>query len=182
MARKNPAAVERERLAASIKKDLPSDGGSYTVSSATAIPLRKALRGTWIVVAHTVAGESFIERFAARSLRGAELADAQYHAEYEFKDAICIKRIDVTGVAALPDGAVPYHFCQRVALSWDLEGSTSLRVRPELGYQTTVLDDNPAVVKELDGAAVDLFILFSIDGDELILEEGDDTKRLRRLA
>ena len=182
MARKTTEALERERIAESIARDLPPDAGGYSLSSATAVPLRRNLRGLWGVIAHEVGGEPYVERLASRSLKGAELVDIAYSAQYEFKESICLKRMDVDGRAELPEGSVAYSFRQRLALSWDLEGPERLRVRPEMGYQYTSLDEAPAAVKEMEAAGDDLVILFRIEGDELVLEEGDDIKRLRRLA
>jgi len=182
MARKTMEALERERIAASIARDLPPDSGGYSLSSATSVPLSRALRGVWGVVSHEVGGESFIDRYASRSLKGMELQDIEYRAEYDFKDALCIKRVEIDGRAELPEGSADYRFRQRLALSWDLEGPERLRVRPEMGYQYTSFDNVPAAVKELEATGDDLVILFRLEGDELILEEGDDLKRLRRLA
>lgn len=181
MARKSTEALERERIAESIARDLPPDAGGYSLSSATAVPLRRALRGSWGVVAHEVGGEPFVDRIATRSLKDSELADVSYGAQYEFKDSICLKRVRIDGRAELPDGSASYSFRQRQVLSWDLEGPERLRVRPEMGYQYTSLDGAPAAVKEMEAAGDDLVILFRIEGDELVLEEGDDVKRLRRL-
>jgi len=181
MARKTNEALERERIAESIANDLPSDAGGYSLSSATSVPLRRALRGAWGVVLHEVGGEPFVDRVAARGLKGAALVDVAYSARYDFKESVCLKRVDIDGRAELPEGDVAYGFRQRLALSWDLEGPERLRVRPEMGYQYTSLDEAPAAVKEMEAAGDELVILFRIEGDELVLEEGDDVKRLRRL-
>lgn len=181
MARKTTEALERERIAESISRDLPPDAGGYTLSSATAVPLRRALRGSWGVVSHEVDGEPFVDRVAARGLKGAELSGIAYSARYDFKESICLKRVEIDGRAEFPEGGVAYGFRQRLALSWDLEGPERLRVRPEMGYQYTSLDESPAAVKEMEAAGDDLVILFRFEGDELVLEEGADVKRLRRL-
>ncbi len=181
MARKTSEALEREHIAASIARDLPPDSGGYSLSSATAVPLKRSLRGVWGVVSHDVGGEPFIDRIATRSLKGIELQDIEYRAEYDFKESICVKRVDIDGLADLPEGSATYRFRQRLALSWDLEGPERLRVRPELAYQYTTLDEVPAPVKEMETTGDDLIIVFHLEGDELVLEEGDDCKRLRRL-
>ncbi|MCP5454106.1 MAG: hypothetical protein H7A27_09025 [Spirochaetaceae bacterium] len=182
MAKKTNEALERERMAESIAMKLPADSGGYSLSAATAGPLRRALRGVWAVAFHEVGGEPFVDRVAARSLKGAALADIAYRALYDFKDSFCVKRVDIDGTAELPGGGVPYGFRQRLTLSWDLEGAERLRVRPEMGYQCTSLDGAPAAVKELEPGSDDQLILFRFEGDELVLEEGDDVKRLRRLV
>ena len=182
MARKTTEALERELIAESIARQLPPDSGGYSLTSVTSAPLGRALRGAWGVVSHEVGGEPFVVRLATRSLKGAELSDIAYSAQYEFKEAICLKRVDIDGRAELPEGGVAYSSRQRLVLSWELEGPERLRGRPELGYQYTSLDDAPAAVKELDASGDDLVILFKLEGDELVLEEGDDVKRLRRLA
>lgn len=182
MARKSTESLERERIAEAIARDLPPDAGGYALSSATAIPLKRALRGVWAVVAHEVDGEPYIERIATRSLKGAELGDIRYSAQYEFKEALCLKRVDIEGVATLEDGDIRYDFCQRQALSWDLEGPERLRVRPEMGYQYSSLNGEPAAVRDMETTGDDLVILFRIEAGELVLTEGNDVKRLRRLV
>lgn len=182
MARKTKNSLERERIAASIAKELSSDGGGYSLSSATSVPLKVRLSGNWGVVSHEVGGEPYIERIATRSLKDIELQDIEYRVEYTFKEHICIKRVDIDGRAELPDGSASYQFRQRMALSWDLDGPERLRVMPELGFQHTSLDDIPAAIKEMEDSGDYMLILFRLDGDELVLEEGDDIKRLRRLG
>ncbi len=169
-------------MAEAIARELPTDGGGYCLSSATAVPLRRALEGPWAVVSHEVGGEPYVDRLAVRGFKGCGLRDLEYRAEYHFRGGVCVKRVDIDGLAELPEGGVPYAYRQRMALSWDLEGPERLRVRPELGYQSSALGGETAALKELDGEAAELVIGFCLEGDELVLDEGDDRKRLRRLA
>ena len=182
MAKAQKDIDDRERMAEAIARSLPADGGGYYLSAATAAPLRRSLKGPWAVVSHEVSGEPYVDRLAVRGYRGYGLKDLEYRAEYHFRDGVCVKRVDIDGLAELPEGGVPYACRQRMALSWDVDGPEHLRVRPELGYQSSCLGGETASLKELEDAGSELVIRFSLEGDELVLDEGDDRKRLRRLA
>ena len=155
--------------------------GSYHLSAATAEPLRRKLRGRWMVVEHTLGGESYLARFVARSLKGLELLRAEYRAEYDFKDALCLKRVEISGALGEGEEETSYRYRLSVALSWDLDGNGSLTIRPELGYQSTEIGGEAAAVKELDDAGEDVLVAFRFEGSSLLLEEGDDRKVLERM-
>lgn len=178
-------AKSSKEASGEISERLKSKGGavrsSYHLSAATAEPLRRKLKGRWKVTQHDAGGESFLGRFISRSLKGLELHDSRYQAEYEFKDRICLKRVEISGTVGEGDDAASYRFRLRVALSWDLDSPGFLSIRPELGYQFTEIGGEAAVVKELDDAGEDVLVAFRLDGTDLVLEEGDDCKLLERI-
>ncbi len=161
-----------------------ADGGArrapYSLSAAAADPLRRRLRGSWTVVEHTVAGEPFLDRYAARALKGGTLAGGEYRSEYEFRDGLCLKLVEIVGVLATEDAEAEYGYRLRVVSSWDLDGADCLAVAPVLGYQMTSLGGQMAAVKELDEAGEAVYVSFRFDGEALVLEEGEDFKRLER--
>ena len=158
-----------------------SSRGGYSLSSATAVPLKRRLRGRWAVSEHRLGDEPYLARFALRALKGVELAEPEYRAEYEFREALCIKRVEIVGSVQGADASAEYRYRLRVASSWDLDGPEHLSIRPELGYQSTELDGETAAVKDLDEAPDPVSVSFRFDGDSLVLEEGEDFKRLERL-
>ena len=158
-----------------------STRGGYTLSTAASDPLKRRLRGRWEVREHSLAGEPYLTRFVARSLKGAELANAEYRAEYEFRETICLKRVEILGAIPAGDESAEYRYRLRVASSWDLDGPSSLAIRPELGYQCTELGGETAAVKDLDEPPEPVSVSFRFDADTLVLEEGDDFKRLERM-
>ncbi len=161
---------------------IPGAGrGGYSLSSAAADPLKRKLRGRWAVVEHVLAGDSWLSKFLSRSLRGVELTGAEYRAEYEFRDGICLKRVEIQGTLPAGDQSAEYRYRLRVASSWDLDGPEFLAIRPELGYQCTELGGEPAAVKDLDDPPDPVSVSFRFDGEALLLEEGDDFKRLVRI-
>jgi hypothetical protein len=188
MAKKKPNE-DRDRLAASLAASLPDSGGGYQVSSAFSAPERRRFLGTWAIAEHTVEGRPYVEAFAAHALRGAAQGDGErgapalldpvYAAVYDFRDSICVKKVQVSGIAELPGGRAEYSYRMSVAISWEL-GRGFLIVRPELGYQSTSLDGKPAAVKELARSGESARINYRFEGEQLVLEEGSDFKRLTR--
>ena len=176
---KNRIPDERERLAASLAASLPNSGGDYQVSSAFSSSARRRLLGVWTVVEHMVEGQPYIESFTASALHGATLMEPSYVATYDFREAICVKRVQVNGFIDLADGRTEYSYRMSMAISWEL-GRGSLTVRPELGYQTTSLGGKPAAVKEFGSGGEKSRMQCRFDGEYLILEEDKDVKRLKR--
>ena len=172
---------ERDRLASSLASSLPTTGGGYQISSAFSAPLRRRFLGEWVIGEHTVDGRPFIESFALGALRGAALLEPAYASVYDFREALCVKRVRIGGIVELPEGRVEYLYRLSVAISWEL-GRGFLTVRPELGYQSTSLDGQPAAVKELPTAGESARIAYRFEGETLVLEEGADLKRLTRRA
>jgi hypothetical protein len=178
MKKKSKADEARSRIDALVE---PGRRGGYFLSSAAADPLKRRLRGKWRVRDHFQAGEPYLERFAARALKGVRIDGASYLAEYEFREGICLKRVEINGAVAAGDSAAEYRYRLRVASSWDLDGAAALAIRPELGYQCTELGGETAAVKDLDDPVDPVSVSFRFEGDALVLEEGDDVKRLERV-
>lgn len=170
---------DRDRLAASLAASLPDSGGGYEVSSAFSFPERRRLLGTWAIALHSVDGRPYVEAFAERALRGAVLVDPSYESTYDFREAICVKKVRIDGFVDLPEGKTEYAYRLSMALSWEL-GRGFLTVRPELGYQSTSLGGAPAAVKELPAAGERIRIGYRFESAQLLLEEGSDFKRLDR--
>ena len=154
--------------------------GSYEVSSAFAAPARKKLMGLWIVEEHLIGGIPFIERFQAQQLKGARLSDALFKASYEFREYLCIKRVEVEGVLATEEGDLPYEYRLSLALSWRPGVGKSLIVKPEIGYQVTRLEGSPLSFRELLDSGKESALEYRFDGKDLVLEEGEDRRLLRR--
>lgn len=158
-----------------------SSRAPYNLSSAAAAPILRKLRGTWRVVEHTVGGEPYLLRHSARVLRGATLEEASYLGEYEFREGLCLKLLEIRGILAGEGGGTEYLYRLRVASTWDLDGVDSLAITPELGYQYTSLGGAPAALKELDDPRDLVYVTFRFEGSALVIEEGEDCKRLERL-
>ncbi len=177
---KKKATGGRDALAASLLASLPDSGGGYEVSSMFSAPERRRILGTWKVTEHRVDGKPFVESFAASALRGVVLADPVYRAVYDFRESLCVKVVEVNGVVDLAEGRTEYAYRMSMAISWEL-GRGFLNVRPELGYQTTTLGGKPAAVKEFGSTGDGIKISYRFEGGDLILEEGQDSKRLARV-
>lgn len=173
------ARDERERLAVSLAAALPDSGGGYELSAAFSSSERKRFLGPWTVAEHTVDGRPYVEDFAASALRGATLIDPAYGALYDFRDAICVKRLRIDGLVETPEGRMEYAYSMGLAISWEL-GPGCLFARPELGYQATSLGGRPAAVRELAAGGERIRIAYRFEGESLVLEEGGDCKRLER--
>jgi len=178
MKKRTDTTEARKRL-----DSLVADGrrGGYTLSTAAADPLRRKLRGRWRVADHRLDGEPYLGRFAARALKGTLLADAGYEAEYEFRDGVCLKRVEISGTVAAGDGPASYRYRLRLASTWDFDGPAALAIRPELGYQCTELGGRTAAFKDLDEPPDPVVVAFRFEGDSLVLEEGEDVKVLERV-
>ncbi|HCM25414.1 MAG TPA: hypothetical protein DIC34_02505, partial [Treponema sp.] len=114
--------VTSSEITERIKSAGSAERGSYNLSAATAEPLRRKLRGRWTVASHEVAGEAYLGRFIARSLKGLLLRQGAYRAEYEFKDRLCLKRVEISGILGEGEESAVYRYRLGVALSWDLAG------------------------------------------------------------
>lgn len=170
---------DRERLAASLAASLPDSGGEYLPSSALSSLERRKLLGLWEVFEHSVGGLAYLESFAAIALRGALLHEPAYAALYDFRDALCVKKVQISGYLDLPEGRSAYAYRMSMAISWEL-GRGCLFVRPELGYQSTSLGGSPAAVREFGSSGERLRIDYHFEGELLVLEEGEDRKLLKR--
>lgn len=178
MKKKPDQNVTRKRLDSLVGG---ASSGGYSLSAATADPLKRRLRGLWEVREHTLGGESYLSRFVSRSLKGVEPLQAEYRGEYEFREAICLKRVEIRALIPTESEAAEYRYRLRLASSWDLDGPGGIAIRPELGYQCTELGGTTAAVKDLDEPPDPVSVSFRFDGDALVLQEGDDYKRLERV-
>ena len=181
MSGKNKGTALRNRLAAAAEKKIEGGSVSYSLSSAAAAQIRRRLWGDWIVAEHALAGESYLDRFAARTLGDLEVADLEYRAEYRFKEHLCLKFVEIRGTVAGEDGPSAYRYRLAMAGAWDLEGPGLLSIRPELGYQSTELGGALVAFKELEAQDSLVVTNFRLEEGALILEEGEDRKRLERL-
>lgn len=170
-----------DRLAASIAAAMPDSEGEYRVSEALAEHERRRFLGIWQVSEHTVDGRPYVERFAASALRGVDLREPAYAAVYDFREALCLKRVRIGGRVDAEGGPVGYAYSMGVAISWEL-GPGCIYVRPELGYQASSLGGDPAAVRELGASGEAARIAYRFEGEHLFLEEGADLKRLERSA
>jgi hypothetical protein len=174
---------ERDRLASSLVSSLgaslPDSGGSYEVSSAFTVPERRRFLGTWAIAEHTVDGQPYIDTFAASVLRGAPLFEPSYASIYDFREAICVKRVMIQGLVELPEGRAEFSYRLSAAVSWELERGF-LVVRPELAYQSTSLDGKSAAVRELPSSGERTRIAYRFERGGILLEEGADVKFLTR--
>lgn len=153
---------------------------SYEISSALAQPAKRKLLGRWEVYEHHIGDRPFLELFCAQQLKGAELSDGLYQASYEFRDSLCIKKVLIDGLLPSDEGGVPYEYRLTVALSWRPGQGKSLVVRPEIGYQLTLLDGKPLACKDLPATGEEQRIAWRLEGADLVLEEAEDRRLLRR--
>lgn len=180
----NDARKAKERLAESLKAALGTTGDSaeaeYGISEAFAAPERRRLRGTWIVETHSVGGEDYLEGLKARAVKGRVLREARYESSYRFEDSILVKRARVSGLVDSDDGEETYLLEMGLVLAWEPAPGGSLRLRPELGYRRTALDNETMAFREL-GAEGLCLVSYRFEDGFLVLAEDDDLKRLRRL-
>jgi len=181
MAKRPEKSDVRGRITKRLGESTQGPGAGYSVSSAVSEPLKRKLRGRWMVREHLVGEEEYLARFVSRALRGMEIEGGEYAAEYEFREGICLKRVVIRATILSEETSSEYCYRLRVASVWDLEGTGFLSIRPELGYQCTELDGEPTAVKDLDEPPEPVIVAFRFEGDSLVLEEGDDYKRLERL-
>ena len=182
MAKRSEKSDVYGRVTKKLSGNAQGPGAGYRVSSAASEPLKRRLRGRWMVCEHLVGGEGYLARFVSRALRGMEIEGEEYTAEYEFRESVCLKRVGIRATILSEDAGSEYYYRLRVASAWDLEGAGSLSIRPEMGYQCTELGGEPAAVKDLDEPPEPVIVAFRFEGDSLILEEGDDYKRLERVT
>ncbi len=181
MAEKSKEQSLRERLASSIAAALPDEGGSYEISSMFTEKNRKKILGSWEVTEHTVGGIPFLDAFILKTLKGMELISPLYSSVYEFKESICIKKNTVAGILNHPNGEMMFKYVLNVSLTWQLEPG-GIRVRPELGYQYSSLEDEPAAVRELPHTDTWIRILLSVNKNTMEMKEGEDVKRLTKVS
>ncbi len=178
---KNRAPRDRLRIARAINEMLPEGEGGYEASSAFTAREAKRLLGTWEVSEHLSDGMDIARVLAARVLRGRELRDPVYSARYRFSEGTCVKRAVLEGLLDGDGEAASCRYRMSSVLSWTVEPGGRLRAAVELGYQITELDGRPAAVREAPEFPPEIRLAYSFDGPDLVLEEGSDRIRLRRV-
>ncbi|MEI6387128.1 MAG: hypothetical protein WCQ50_10855 [Spirochaetota bacterium] len=158
-----------------------NEKGGYEISTAFVAPARKKLLGLWMIHEHIIGGITYLDHFVRQQLKGAELGEGSCRASYEFKEAICIKKVAIEGLLATEGGNLRYEYRTAVALSWRPGPGKVIIVQPEIGYMMSSLDGNPAVCKDLPGSGEELRISYRFEGKDLVLEEGNDHRLLRRV-
>lgn len=183
MTAKNDALDDITRAAATLgRRPEGKDQGGYEISSALATPARRKLMGSWEVREHHVAGIPYPEVFATQQLKGIKLRDGVYQASYEFREWLCIKKVAIDGILPSEEEDLHYEYRLTVALSWRPGPGKTLVVRPEIGYQLTLIDGQPLACKDLPVSGEEIRLSWRIEEGELVLEEGDDKKLLRRVG
>lgn len=178
---KNHPPRDRLRIARAINEMLPEGEGGYEASSAYTDREAKRLLGTWETVEHRSDGTEIARVLAARLLRGRELVNPVYAARYRFSEGTCVKRAVLEGLLEEDGGSTACRYRMSSVLSWTVEPGGRLRASVELGYQITELDGRPAAVREAPEFPPPLRLEYSFDGPDLVLEEGSDRIRLRRV-
>lgn len=160
--------------------------GGYEVSESFAAPERRKLQGEWTVVEHRVVdadGEAdYLERYCSRGIKGMSLREARYDSSYRFSPGICVKHLSIEGKVDLGEGEAEYAWRLGAALSWEVGPCGTLRVRPALAYMTTSIGGKPTAVRELPPGMEAFVIHYRFEGEDLVLEEEGESKRLRRKA
>jgi hypothetical protein len=164
-----------------IARALGGGEGGYELSSAFSEPELRKFHGEWEVTEHLVGGQPFLERFRARTARSLRAEGSSYRALYSFKEGLCTKRVFVEGIVDLSGREAEYDYRMAMALAWSIGPGGLLRVRPELGYHCSYLDGEPTAAGELAADEREfLEIRYRFADEELVLEEDEDVKRLRR--
>lgn len=178
---KKQTTQDRLRLARAINDMLPEGEGGYEASSAYTEREAKRILGTWVVAEHQSEGTDIALVLAARVLRGRELRDPVYTARYRFAPGVCVKRAVLAGRLDEGEESSDCRYRMSSVLSWTVEPGSRLRAVVELGYQITELDGLPAAVREAPEFPPAIRLEYSFDGPDLVLEEGSDRIRLRRV-
>ncbi len=178
---KNRSPQDRLRIARAINEMLPEGEGGYEASSAFTAREGKRLLGTWEVAEHLSDGIDIAQVLAGRLFRGRELRDPAYAARYRFSEGTCVKRALLEGRLDGDGESTDCRYRMSSVLSWTLEPGGRLRAVVELGYQITELDGRPAAVREAPEFPPAVRLAYSFDGPDLLLEEGSDRIRLRRV-
>jgi len=152
---------------------------AYEYSASYFSAKEKQILGSWKVLDHVVDGVPYSEVFCANAFRDVKTENVCYEATYEFSQNICVKRVLLCGDLDASERKDSFGFRMNVALEWNLKGGT-LNARPVLGYQYTSIDGKPAAVKDLPPTDSWIHIILRFEGDNLILEDGVDVKKLGR--
>ena len=173
----------RKNLSPVLQQVLGSGGGEYEPSFAFAEHELRRLLGGWTVTQHEIGGQSYLDLFRARQAPTLMPDSATYTAVYIFKRQLCLKRVRIEGFLERDGTGLDFLYTMAVALSWEVGAPGQLRAVPEIGYQSSRIGGAPAGVSELSlAAAAQISIAYRFEGDDLIFQEGEDSKRLRRDA
>lgn len=180
---KKKTGKQDTKISPELARMLGEGDGEYALSSAFSGSVLRRFYGEWEVVEHRVDGQAYLERFREHVAKSLRARDAEYLARYTFKENICAKRVMIQGTLELPEGLANYSYRMAMALSWGILPDGVLRVRPELGYHSSYLDGVPTAADELAASAdEDLLLSYRFEDGDLVLEEGEDYKRLRRIS
>jgi hypothetical protein len=173
----------RDRLTAQTERRFSQGSGSYSISSAARVKILKKFLGPWAVREHLEGGGPYAKRFAARIVKDVPVEGLTYVSDYDFQDTLCVKHVEITGTLQSDEGTLEYRYRMVVALVWDIAGPEQLVLQPRLGYQYTTLGREVVAFKELEeNKSQSVFTNFKFQEDSLILEEGEDYKRLERIV
>lgn len=150
---------------------------SYEYSASYTVPMSRLLLGTWEIIEHTVAEESYLEVFRRNTFRDTEVSQLDYNALYEFREHSCIKRVLISGILQ----GLTYHYRMNMVLDWSASGK-NLKVNPLIGYQYSCVDGKPAAVQDLSPGREPITITLNFEDDILVLTDGNDIKRLKRIS
>ncbi len=178
------AKARLELLSGMISETLDADHEGndkmYEYSASYAEPANRKILGSWKVLKHTVNGRHYQDEFMENALRGAAAGDITYEATYEFSRNMCVKRVLICCLIDAEDGRATYEYRMNLVLEWEVRGKT-LSVQPITGYQYTLIDGKPTSVRDLPPNPEWIRIRASVDGDKLLLEDGEDIKTLERI-
>jgi len=178
------AKARLELLSGTISETLDADNEGnermYEYSASYAEPANRRILGSWKVLDHTVNGRHYQEEFMERALRGTAAGDITYEATYEFSRNMCVKRVLICCLIDAEDGHATYEYHMNLVLGWEVRGKT-LSVQPITGYQYTLIDGKPTSVQDLPPNPEWIRIRANVDGNTLVLEDGDDVKTLERV-
>ncbi len=136
---------------------------------------REKLFGKWHVIEHKINDEDYLKLFVRTRFRDFELKDGIYEAEYEFKDRVCLKKMEVRGSLIQkevePAEEIPYYYRVCLTITYQVKDAGILEVILESGYLYYRIGEEIPVIKDLiaDGkpSLIDMHYLES----NLILEE-----------
>lgn len=178
---KNKLAEMTDAIAGSLNPENSPGQGDYTYSAVYTVPKTKQILGLWQVLEHTVGGVPFLDDHFASTFADINAEETGYEATYEFTSNFCIKRVFIYGKLELGEETSDYEYRMNVVLSWEVK-SSGISVHPVLGYQFSSIDGKPVVVKELPPNNNWLTLAVRTEENYLIIEDGDDRKKLGRIG
>ena len=184
MAHKKNSNQAMDRITASLAATFgptgPDNPHGYELSSSFTIAERRRLLGNWQIVEHLVDGQDYVRYFMETTLKGMELAEAEYLSSYQFLEGIIIRRSTIIGQLLFQRQMAPYSYNLSMSLQWSLEPHI-LVVQPVMAYQYASLNGEPAAVRELPQGSEWIRVHYQFDHKDLVITDGGDTKRLSRV-